>query len=248
MKKETTDFGYKQVDVAEKQKLVAQVFDSVANNYDLMNDLMSGGIHRLWKKFALTCCQLRPQQIVLDVAAGTGDLAYQMAQKVGPKGHVVLSDINSNMLRIAQEKMIDKGLLGFIDYVQGNAECLPFRDNTFDRIMIGFGLRNVTDKDKALASLYRILKPGGRLIILEFSHPTLPLLGQLYDTYSFHVLPKLGQWVAKDSESYRYLAESIRMHPDQDTLKSMILKAGFDSVDYQNLTGGIVALHKGLKY
>lgn len=248
MKKQTTDFGYQQVNIEEKQKLVAQVFDSVAHRYDLMNDLMSGGIHRLWKKVALSLCQLREGQTVLDVASGTGDLAYAMAKKVGPEGNVVLSDINPNMLKIAKDKMIDKGLCGYIDYVEANAEALPFPANTFDRIMIGFGLRNVTHKDKALSHFYRVLKPGGRLIVLEFSHPTTPLLGKLYDTYSFHVLPFLGKWVAKDSESYRYLAESIRMHPNQETLKEMIATAGFDNVTYQNLTGGIVAIHKGIKY
>jgi demethylmenaquinone methyltransferase/2-methoxy-6-polyprenyl-1,4-benzoquinol methylase len=247
MSEKTTDFGFETVKVTEKQKLVAQVFDSVAGRYDLMNDLMSMGLHRLWKRHAISVCQIRADHQVLDLASGTGDLALLIAAKV-PQGNVTLCDINFNMLIQAQTRLIDKGMIENTDVVQANAQYLPFADNSFDRIIIGFGLRNVTDKEQALRSMHRVLRPGGRMIILEFSHPVNATLSSIYDTYSFNILPKLGEWVAKDSDSYRYLAESIRMHPDQEALKDLVLKAGFDSCDYQNLMGGIVAIHKGLKY
>lgn len=247
MKQDTIDFGFKKVNIDDKQKLVAGVFDSVASRYDLMNDFMSLGIHRLWKRDAVARLQVRPNHNVLDLACGSGDLALLIAPKVS-QGHITLSDINSSMLDVAKNRLIDKGIINNIQLTQANAESLPFLDNTFDRIIMGFGLRNVTHKDRALASIYRVLKPGGRAIILEFSHPTNPLLSSWYDTYSFHVLPFLGKVVANDADSYRYLAESIRMHPCQETLKSMMLTAGFDSCDYFNLTNGIVAIHQGIKY
>lgn len=248
MTQETTDFGFTQVPIDEKQERVAQVFNSVAPRYDLMNDLMSLGIHRLWKRQALSHCQIRPDHHVLDLASGTGDLALLIAPRLSSKGKITLSDINNAMLTQARTRLIDNGIIEQAEIVQANAENLPFHDNTFDRIIMGFGLRNVTHKDKALASLYRVLKPGGRLVILEFSHPRNAALSSLYDHYSFKILPMLGKWVANDSDSYRYLAESIRKHPNQETLKEMILSAGFDRADYQNLTGGIVAIHKGIKY
>lgn len=247
MKQDTIDFGFKKVPVDEKQKLVAGVFDSVASRYDLMNDFMSLGIHRLWKHHAVARLQVRPNHHVLDLACGSGDLALLIAPKAN-NGQVTLSDINDNMLAVAKNRLIDKGLVANVDFTQANAEFLPFCDNTFDRIIMGFGLRNVTHKDKALASIYRVLKPGGRAIILEFSHPTNTLLSSWYDTYSFHVLPFLGKIIANDADSYRYLAESIRMHPNQETLKALMLTAGFDACEYTNLTGGIVAIHQGIKY
>jgi demethylmenaquinone methyltransferase/2-methoxy-6-polyprenyl-1,4-benzoquinol methylase len=249
MKKEnTTDFGFTKVNVNEKSTLVNQVFDSVASNYDRMNDVMSLGIHRLWKRHAIAALQLRQGQSVLDLAGGTGDLSCLIAPHVTTKGHVTLCDININMLSHAKTRLLDKGFVENIDIVQSDAQFLPFRSNTFDRIIIGFGLRNVTHKDVALASMYRVLKPGGRLVVLEFSHPTNAAFSQFYDAYSFHLLPILGKWIANDSDSYRYLAESIRMHPDQESLKALILSSGFEKCDYQNLTGGIVALHTGIKY
>jgi len=245
---ETTHFGYREVPVAEKAGLVGQVFHSVASKYDLMNDLMSMGIHRAWKRFAIEQMQLRPGLQVLDVAGGTGDLTMRIAQRIGQTGKVVLSDINSSMLEAGRDRLADEGIVGNVEIVQANAECLPFPDNSFDRIIIGFGLRNVTHKDEALASMYRVLKPGGQLLILEFSKPTLPGLGKIYDSYSFNILPVLGKVVAKDEASYRYLAESIRKHPDQETLKTMMADAGFERSHYFNLSGGIVALHKGYKF
>ncbi len=243
-----TDFGFQTVDVDQKQKLVEHVFDSVASKYDIMNDAMSLGIHRLWKRHAISLLQVRAGMRVLDLAGGTGDLTCLMAPLVTESGHITLSDINASMLNEGKHRLIDKGIVGNVDIVLANAESLPFPDNHFDRVIMGFGLRNVTHKDKALQSIYRTLKPGGRMIILEFSHPTNGLLSKVYDAYSFHVLPKLGEWIAKDSESYQYLAESIRMHPNQETLKGMILEAGFDKCEVHNLTGGIVAIHKGIKY
>lgn len=243
-----TDFGYKQVPMEEKAQQVKAVFDSVADNYDVMNDLMSLGLHRWWKCLALERMQLRPGQKVLDVASGTGDLALKFADKVGPKGYVIASDINFSMLDIGRDRSVDANCLGNINYVLADAEKLPFQNNYFDRISIGFGLRNVTNKLNALKSMFRVLKPGGQLIILEFSHPVYPLLKPIYDAYSFNVLPALGKLIADDSESYRYLAESIRMHPNQDTLKTLMQEAGFEKVDYQNLNGGIVALHHGYKF
>lgn len=245
---DNTHFGYKTVASEQKASMVADVFHSVAAKYDVMNDLMSMGIHRLWKRYTIDCANVRPGQKVLDLAGGTGDLAAKFSRLVGKSGHVTLADINDSMLNVGRDKLRDMGLVSNIEYVQANAECLPFADNQFDIITIGFGLRNVTDKDKALASMFRVLKPGGRLLILEFSKPQSEVLNKLYDTYSFNVLPKLGQLIANDSESYQYLAESIRMHPDQETLKSMMEKAGFEQVDFHNLTGGIVALHRGYKF
>lgn len=244
----TTHFGFQQVAVAEKAAKVADVFHSVAQKYDIMNDLMSMGIHRLWKRVTIEKSGVRKGQRVLDLAGGTGDLTAKFSRLVGPSGQVILSDINDSMLNVGRDKLTDLGLVDNIDYVQANAECLPFPDNHFDCITIAFGLRNVTDKDAALASMFRVLKPGGRLLVLEFSKPILPLLSKVYDTYSFRVLPFMGKLVANDAESYRYLAESIRMHPDQETLKQMMEQVGFERCDYDNLTGGIVALHRGFKF
>ncbi|MDR2288969.1 MAG: bifunctional demethylmenaquinone methyltransferase/2-methoxy-6-polyprenyl-1,4-benzoquinol methylase UbiE [Serratia marcescens] len=245
---ETTDFGFRTVARDEKQAMVADVFHSVAAKYDVMNDLMSFGIHRIWKRFTIDCSGVRRGQRVLDLAGGTGDLAAKFSRMVGEQGQVVLADINDSMLKLGREKRRDRGIVGNINYVQANAEALPFPDNYFDCITISFGLRNVTDKDKALRSMFRVLKPGGRLLVLEFSKPLLAPLSKAYDAYSFHVLPKIGELVVKDPDSYRYLAESIRMHPDQETLKGMMGNAGFENVTYFNLTGGIVALHRGFKF
>jgi len=247
MNEQKTHFGYQDVDAAAKAGMVGQVFDSVASKYDVMNDLMSFGVHRLWKRFTLDQSGVRPGQVVLDIAGGTGDLAGQFCKRVGKSGLVVLADINASMLFTGRDKLLDKGLTDNLDYTQANAEELPFADESFDCITIAFGLRNVTDKDKALASMNRVLKPGGRLLVLEFSKPVLPILSKAYDTYSFTALPMMGKLVANDAESYRYLAESIRMHPDQETLKEMMEQAGFVKTRYHNLTGGIVALHKGYK-
>lgn len=247
-KKSTTHFGYRDVPVDEKSNLVAEVFRSVAPRYDLMNDLMSFGMHRLWKRFTLTEAHVLPGQHILDVASGTGDLAKAFAQKVGPTGKVIMTDINEAMLTVGRDRLIDAGIVGNLECLQADAENLPFADNQFDLVTIAFGLRNVTDKSKALRSMYRVLKPGGKLLVLEFSHPQTPLLNKLYDLYSFNIIPKMGEIVTNDRESYQYLVESIRMHPDQDTLKNMMCEAGFDDVTYFNLSGGIVALHKGYKY
>jgi demethylmenaquinone methyltransferase/2-methoxy-6-polyprenyl-1,4-benzoquinol methylase len=245
---DSTHFGFKTVRREEKVSLVANVFHSVAAKYDVMNDLMSLGIHRLWKRFTIDCSGVRPGQKVLDLAGGTGDLTALFSKRVGPTGQVVLADINASMLNVGKDKLRDLGLVNNISYVQANAEALPFADNTFDVITIAFGLRNVTDKDAALRSMFRVLKPGGRLLVLEFSKPTEAWLSKAYDVYSFKLLPAMGQLVANDRESYQYLAESIRMHPDQDTLKNMMQQAGFAEVSYHNLTGGIVALHRGYKF
>jgi demethylmenaquinone methyltransferase/2-methoxy-6-polyprenyl-1,4-benzoquinol methylase len=245
--KDTTHFGYKTVAKEEKAGKVADVFHSVATKYDIMNDVMSGGVHRVWKQFTIEASCARKGHKILDIAGGTGDLAAKFSKIVGKDGQVILSDINNSMLSVGRDKLTDKGIVGNIDYVQANAECLPFPDNYFDCITIAFGLRNVTDKDAALRSMNRILKPGGRLLVLEFSKPTTDILTKAYDLYSFKILPKMGQLIAGDADSYEYLAESIRMHPDQETLKSMMSDAGFDQCEYHNMTGGIVALHKGLK-
>lgn len=244
---ETTHFGFKTVPTAEKQAKVAEVFHSVAAKYDLMNDLMSMGIHRLWKRFAITLSGVRRGQHVLDIAGGTGDLAKVFSREVGNTGHVVLSDINESMLNVGRDRLLDAGCSN-VDFVLANAETLaPFADESFDLVTISFGLRNVTDKDAALRSMYRVLKPGGRLLVLEFSKPVFEPLSKVYDLYSFTALPFMGKLITNDAESYRYLAESIRMHPDQRTLKQMMEAAGFQSCDYHNLTGGIVALHRGFK-
>ncbi|PKM46461.1 MAG: bifunctional demethylmenaquinone methyltransferase/2-methoxy-6-polyprenyl-1,4-benzoquinol methylase UbiE [Gammaproteobacteria bacterium HGW-Gammaproteobacteria-1] len=245
--RDTTHFGYKQVAVEEKVHMVADVFHSVASKYDMMNDMMSFGIHRLWKRYTVEMSGVRAGQRVLDLAGGTGDLAMKFSRIVGPEGQVVLADINASMLEVGRKRLVDEGIVGNVEYAQVNAECLPFPDNHFDLITIAFGLRNVTDKDKALASMQRVLKPGGRLLVLEFSKPAVPGLSPLYDLYSFTMLPLMGKIIAGDSESYRYLAESIRMHPDQQTLKGMMENAGFDRVEFFNLSGGIVALHRGFK-
>jgi demethylmenaquinone methyltransferase/2-methoxy-6-polyprenyl-1,4-benzoquinol methylase len=244
----TVDFGYEQVTPAEKTARVRGVFDSVASRYDLMNDLMSGGLHRLWKRFALAQTGLRPGQRALDVAAGTGDLGAALARQVGPTGLAVLSDINQEMLSRGRDRLLDRGIAANVAFVQANAECLPFANASFDCVTIGFGLRNVTDKDAALASMRRVLRPGGRLLVLEFSKPQAPGLAPIYDAYSFRVLPRLGGLVTGDEPSYRYLAESIRQHPDQPTLAAMMRTAGFEDCRWQNLAGGIVALHRGFAY
>lgn len=245
--KQTTHFGFRRVPVGEKAKLVRNVFDSVADQYDLMNDLMSFGVHRLWKRLTVFLSQVRYGERVLDLAGGTGDLTRLFHPRVGDAGEVVLADINASMLRRGRDRLTDEGLVRGIRYVQVDAQALPFADATFDCVTIGFGLRNVTDKDKALASMYRVLKPGGRLLVLEFSKPDGELFTRLYDLYSFKLLPLMGKLVAGDPDSYRYLAESIRMHPDQDTLKGMMAKAGFEHIDYFNLTRGVVAIHRGYK-
>ena len=242
---DTTDFGYTQVPKAEKAARVRAVFESVAGNYDLMNDLMSGGAHRLWKRFTLSQTGLRPGQHALDVAGGTGDIAAGMCAQVREQGLVVLTDINAAMLAQGRDSMTDRGIVGNVRYALANAECLPFPDSSFDCVTIGFGLRNVTDKAAALRSMTRVLKPGGQLMVLEFSHPTAPGLKPLYDAYSFSILPWLGKIVAKDEASYRYLAESIRRFPDQETLLGMMREAGLENCRYHNLSGGIVALHRG---
>ena len=244
---DTTHFGFTTVKRGDKEKLVRGVFDSVASRYDLMNDLMSAGIHRLWKRFTIELSAVRPGQTVLDIAGGTGDLSARFSKLVGPDGKVILADINDSMLRVGRGKLLDAGAFGNLHMVQCDAQYLPFPDNSVDCITIAFGLRNVTDKDLALRSMERILKPGGRLLVLEFSKPTNPLLEKAYDTYSFRILPMMGKLVANDEDSYRYLAESIRKHPDQETLLGMMEDAGFVDCQYHNMTGGIVAVHRGIK-
>ncbi len=242
-----TDFGFEKVAWADKAKRVRSVFASVAGKYDVMNDLMSFGVHRLWKQFTLSLTGLRPGQKALDVAGGTGDLALGMLRQVGKEGRVVLSDINPAMLAVGRDRLLDRGFAGNVECLVADAESLPFEDDSFHCVTIGFGLRNVTDKAAALRSMYRVLKPGGQLLVLEFSTPVAPGLKPLYDAYSFNVLPLLGRIVAGDAASYRYLAESIRMHPDQETLLDMLRSAGFGETRYHNLSGGIVALHRGYK-
>ena len=240
------DFGYERVTEEEKTDKVGAVFDSVSQKYDLMNDLMSLGLHRFWKRFAMMHTGLTEGMSALDVAGGTGDLASNLCQQVGKKGTVVLTDINFNMLINGRSKLLDQGKLNQINLIQSNAESLPFVNDSFDCITIGFGLRNITNKEKALTSIMQVIKPGGRLLILEFSKPN-ELISPFYDFYSFSVLPKLGDWVVNDADSYQYLAESIRMHPDQKKLKEMMETIGFSNCEYFNLTGGIVALHIGYK-
>jgi demethylmenaquinone methyltransferase / 2-methoxy-6-polyprenyl-1,4-benzoquinol methylase len=244
----STDFGFQRVPPRDKARRVRAVFDSVVERYDLMNDLMSAGAHRLWKRYTLAIANLHAGQRALDVAGGTGDLAAGLARQVGRGGLVVLTDINAAMLARGRDRLIDAGNAGNLIFVQANAERLPFADGAFDCITIGFGLRNVTDKAAALRSMRRVLKPGGQLIILEFSQPQVAALKPLYDAFSFRVLPALGRWVAGDEASYRYLAESIRMHPDQEQLLSMMREAGLEDCRYQNLSGGIVAVHRGYRY
>jgi demethylmenaquinone methyltransferase/2-methoxy-6-polyprenyl-1,4-benzoquinol methylase len=247
MSDKTTHFGYKQVNVEEKAGKVAEVFHSVAGNYDLMNDLMSAGIHRLWKRVAIQMSGVRPGHSVLDIAGGTGDLAAKFSRIVGPLGTVILADINDSMLKVGRDRLVNRGITDNVRFSQADAQHLPFPNNTFDVITIAFGLRNVTDKDMALRSMLRVLKPGGKLLVLEFSKPPNALLSKIYDGYSFSVLPKLGKLFANDADSYQYLAESIRMHPNQETLQGMMDNAGFANTDYHNMTGGIVALHRGVK-
>lgn len=242
----TTSFGYETVTEEQKTEKVKEVFDSVATNYDLMNDMMSIGVHRLWKRYMLTKTGLKLGMKALDVAGGTGDIAALLREQVGESGLVVMTDINESMLEEGRSRLLDRGKLKNIEVMQADAENLPFEENHFDCVTIAFGLRNVTVKENALKSMHRVLKPGGKMLILEFSKPN-EMLSPIYDLYSFNILPRLGEWVANDRESYQYLAESIRVHPDQKKLKQMILSAGFDRSEFQNLTGGIVALHIGYK-
>ncbi|WP_266180306.1 bifunctional demethylmenaquinone methyltransferase/2-methoxy-6-polyprenyl-1,4-benzoquinol methylase UbiE [Dyella humicola] len=244
----TTHFGFRDVPVADKQKLVGQVFTSVARSYDLMNDLMSFGVHRLWKRHFVSVSGVRRGDRVLDLAGGTGDIAALLRPVVGTEGEIVVGDINAAMLGVGRDRMTDRGMVTGLRWAQLNAEALPFPDNSFDAVTMAFGLRNVTDKDKALADICRVLKPGGRALVLEFSRVQSDLFSKLYDFHSFKVLPKLGQLFAGDADSYQYLAESIRKHPDQETLKSMMERAGFGRVDVRNLTNGIVAIHRGYKF
>ena len=247
MSKKETHFGYKTVDENAKEGMVAGVFDSVASKYDVMNDLMSAGLHRLWKRYTIDQAAVKPGHVVLDLAGGTGDIAKLMVPRVGSEGRVIIADINDAMLIEGRNRLIDDGIAGNVHYLQVNAEHLPFADGEFNCVTIAFGLRNVTDKQKALLEMFRVLDVGGRVMILEFSHPTVPVLQTVYDAYSFKVMPVIGRLVAKDADSYRYLAESIRMHPDQDTLQGMLEAAGFERCAYHNLTGGVVAIHSGYR-
>ncbi|STX27569.1 ubiquinone/menaquinone biosynthesis methyltransferase [Legionella beliardensis] len=244
----TTHFGFTSVAWNEKEEKVRAVFQSVAKNYDIMNDLMSLGIHRLWKRFTIELSQVRPGQVVLDLAGGSGDLTRMLSHKVGDKGQVILADINAAMLNVGRDRLINEGIINNVTYAQANAESLPFAANSFHCITMGFGLRNVTNKEEALRAMFRVCKPGGKLLILEFSMPNVPGLKSIYDWYSFNILPKLGKFIAHDADSYKYLAESIRMHPNQENLKKMIEQAGFEDCQYLNLSGGIVALHIAYKY
>ncbi len=247
MSRDRVDFGFEKVSPGEKTARVGEVFTSVAGKYDLMNDLMSFGVHRAWKRLLVEQCNLRPGQRALDLAGGTGDVAKRLLPRVLPGGSVIVADINAAMLAEGRRRLIDAGFAGNVDYLQVDAERLPFKTGTFHCITIAFGLRNVTDKGAALREMHRALRPGGKMLILEFSHPTSQALQSLYDLYSFRALPLMGRLVAKDADSYRYLAESIRMHPDQDTLLHMLEEAGFGRCRYRNLTGGIVAVHSGYR-
>jgi demethylmenaquinone methyltransferase/2-methoxy-6-polyprenyl-1,4-benzoquinol methylase len=246
--KKTVDFGFAEIPLEDKVNKVKGVFDSVASNYDIMNDVMSMGIHRLWKRKTIEMSGVRPGHTILDLAGGTGDLTKAFAKRVGSRGKVVLADINESMVRVGRDRLINEGIAGNVEYTITNAEALAFPDNTFDIATIAFGLRNVTNKDKALEELCRVVKPGGQLMVLEFSKVTQPLMSKLYDFYSFNILPKMGKLIADDEASYQYLAESIRMHPDQETLKQMMLDAGFDKAEYINMNDGIVALHRAWKF
>lgn len=243
----TTHFGFRQVAADDKAAHVRGVFDSVASRYDVMNDVMSFGIHRIWKRVAVELAGVREGHRVLDLAAGTGDLSARFSGLAGPRGLVVMTDINAAMLSQGRERMVDEGHLGNVVYSQVDAEAIPFPDGSFDCVSIAFGLRNVTHKEQALSEMARVLKPGGRALILEFSHPTQRPLRALYDIYSFKALPMMGRLITRDADSYRYLAESIRMHPDQETLRSMMESAGLERCEYHNLTGGIVAVHRGFR-
>ena len=243
---DTTHFGYQTVSADDKAGLVRDVFDSVASRYDIMNDLMSVGLHRIWKRYAIDQAALRPGNVVLDLAGGTGDLTRQFARKVGKEGHVVLADINAAMLEQGRRRLVDAGVAGNVSIAQVDAEELPFADRSFDCVAMAFGLRNVTDKNAALTSMYRVLKPGGKAMILEFSEPS-KTIKPAYELYSFKILPALGKLIADDADSYRYLAESIRMHPNQEELKAMMQESGFERCRYHNLAAGIVALHVGYR-
>jgi len=245
---EKTDFGFQQIPLQDKTHKVGEVFSSVAEKYDLMNDLMSLGIHRWWKQRAITSGGFRAGYKVLDLAGGSGDLTARISPLVGEQGQVYLADINADMLRIGRNRLLDQGLYRNVQIIRVNAESLPFIENYFDRVIIGFGLRNVTDKPAALAAIYRVLKPGGKILVLEFSKPAIKGLDKIYDLYSFNVIPKLGEWICHDKASYQYLVESIRVHPDQEQLKLLMEQSGCEDVIYHNLAGGIVALHMGFKY
>ena len=242
-----TNFGYEKVSPREKTRRVNKVFSSVADEYNLMNDIMSFGIHKLWKRFAVNLCSIRKDFHVLDLACGTGDITKLVYEKLGKYGHVTLCDINETMLNHGRDNLINKGIIKNIDYIRANAESLPFKDNSFDCVIIAFGLRNITDKNAALKSIYKKLKYGTQLVILEFSKVTIPFIDKLYLKYLFKFIPKLGKAVAKDEDSYRYLVESIRVHPDQKLLASMIEEAGFKNIKFHNLSAGIVAVHRGYK-
>jgi demethylmenaquinone methyltransferase/2-methoxy-6-polyprenyl-1,4-benzoquinol methylase len=244
---QSTHFGFEQVSVHEKARRVRGVFDSVANRYDLMNDLMSLGIHRIWKRIAIEMAAVAPGQRVLDLAAGTGDLTAALARRAGASGSVIAADINAAMLEIGRNRLIDRGIAGTVAYAQADAERLPFADDSFDVVTMAFGLRNVTNKAAALRSILRVLKPGGKLLVLEFSHPRTRPVAALYDVYSFRMLPLIGRVVAGDESSYRYLAESIRMHPDQAALQALMEEAGYAHCDHINLSAGVVAIHRGYK-
>jgi demethylmenaquinone methyltransferase/2-methoxy-6-polyprenyl-1,4-benzoquinol methylase len=248
MSEEKTHFGYQSISTTQKTERVSEVFQSVAPHYDIMNDLMSFGLHRIWKRIAVARCMLRPNDSILDLAGGTGDLTQLFAKQLGKNGKIVLTDINEAMVTKGRQKLIDSGIVQPVSFALANAEALPFHNNSFDRIIIAFGLRNITFKELALQEMFRVLKPGGRVVILEFSEVQSKPLSKLYDAYSFSVLPLLGKWISKDEESYRYLAESIRMHPNQEALKSMMEQAGFEHCEYQNLHSGIVTIHIGHKF